>query len=266
MALTYGDAPFGEEPAGEFTFDRDAKLPVLFWQDFPKRFRIDLLGQTVVDSRRAKALHKTGDMMQICFEPRDVRLDKLSRGAPSGIGPTGPRTAWMAKDESGSRDAVAWSFEDPPPDAEFLRGWITFDLDRVDAWYQEDDLGYAHPRDPYHRYDIQNASRTVVVREGDTVLAKTDRPRILFETATPVRYYIDPRDVRTELLVRSETVSNCPYKGAGQHWNANVGDRSIANIAWTLPDPLGEAIAIVDWYSFYPEKVIVEVDGSALRS
>src|SRR5829696_4628457 len=43
---------------------------------------------------------------------------------------------------------------------------------------------------------------------------------ILFETWQPPRYYIPPEDVRTDLLVPSETKTVCPYKGVASYRSA----------------------------------------------
>jgi len=45
-------------------------------------------------------------------------------------------------------------------------------------------------------------------RDG-VVLAESTRPYLLFEPPLPVRYYLPPEDVRSELLRPSETRSFC---------------------------------------------------------
>ncbi len=59
-------------------------------------------------------------------------------------------------------------------------------------------------------------------------------------------------------------ISQCPYKGDGQHWNLTVGENTVQDAAWTLLDPLGEADVLVGFFCFYPTKVEVEVDGERL--
>ena len=87
---------------------------------------------------------------------------------------------------------------------------------------------------------------------------------MLFETGLPVRYYLPPEDVHTDLLEQSATVSECPYKGDGQHWHLNVGGDRVEDAAWSLPRPLGEATEITDYICFYPDKLEIEVDGEPL--
>ncbi|MBW3605021.1 MAG: DUF427 domain-containing protein [Actinobacteria bacterium] len=56
----------------------------------------------------------------------------------------------------------------------------------------------------------------------------------------------------------------CPYTGDGQHWHLAIDGDTATDIAWSLPDPLGEADQVTDHYCFYPTKVDVTVDGHHL--
>lgn len=79
-----------------------------------------------------------------------------------------------------------------------------------------------------------------------------------------MRYYLPFADVRTELLTLSETVSQCPYKGDGQHWDllsADTAPGRVVGAAWSLPHPLAEATLALEHVSFYPDKLDVTVDG-----
>jgi uncharacterized protein (DUF427 family) len=52
----------------------------------------------------------------------------------------------------------------------------------MDAWYEEDEEVFLHPRNPYHRVDVIKSSRHIkVVISGETV-AETSQPYLLFET------------------------------------------------------------------------------------
>lgn len=88
--------------------------------------------------------------------------------------------------------------------------------------------------DPYHRIDVRRlrACRGPLPRRH---IAESSRPRLLFETSLPVRYYLPPEDVRTEHLQRSDTVTPSPYKGPGQHWYLTVTGHRVDDAAWSLP-------------------------------
>ncbi|HEX9032169.1 MAG TPA: DUF427 domain-containing protein [Streptosporangiaceae bacterium] len=122
-----------------------------------------------------------------------------------------------------------------------------------------------HPRDPYHRVDVLHSSRHVrVVMLGETV-AETTRPRLLFETNLPTRYYIPPRDVRLDLLVASETSTQCPYKGVASYYGVRAGDTVARDVAWTYRFPIPECPKIEGLICFFNEKVdAIFLDGAEL--
>ena len=103
----------------------------------------------------------------------------------------------------------------------------------MDGWFEEDEEVYTHPRDPYTRVDILASSRHVRVEVDGVVLAESTSPRVLFETGLPPRYYLPKTDVRMDLLVPTDTVTHCPYKGQAQYWSVRVGDR----LSRTWPGP-----------------------------
>ncbi len=263
MALTIGTGPFADDPAGRFD-TRPPATPLLYWEPFGKRFRVVLDGQTLADSRDALTLHETGEMMRVCVPPSDVLRDLLTPGDTTEAGRRGSLRFWSYGSGERPIDAVAQSFDAPPEAASALAGHVVFDLDKVDAWYLDDDLGYAHPRNPYHRVDVHMSSSRVVVRSGGVTIAESSGPAILYETGLPPRIYLPPDAIQSTVLSKSETVSRCPYKGDGQHWHVLAGDQRVEDAAWSLTTPIGDASRIPRWVSFYPDKVTVEVDGRKL--
>jgi uncharacterized protein (DUF427 family) len=109
--------------------------------------------------------------------------------------------------------------------------------------------------------DILQSSRHVKVSVSGEVVAETNRPRMLFETGLPPRYYVPAEDVRTELLVPSETKTVCPYKGRASHRAMWRNGEVIEDLAWYYSEPLPEAQKVKDHLCFYDEKDEVEVDG-----
>jgi uncharacterized protein (DUF427 family) len=219
--------------------------------------RAVLAGETVLDSSRGKLLHRTGDFPKWLFPLADVRADVLQASGTPGN--------WdLRVGDRIAQSAVVTAPRIGGPAGAELDGMVDIDYSAVDHWFEEDDPVYAHPRDPYHRVDVRSSSRRVIVRcESDTV-AQTTRPKLLFETSLPVRYYLPFADVRVGLLQLSETVSQCPYKGDGQHWHLVTESTTIKDAAWSLPHPLPEGFAAADHICFYPEKVDVEVDGQQI--
>ena len=92
----------------------------------------------------------------------------------------------------------------------------------MDHWHEEDEEVFVHPRDPYHRVDVLESSHHVKVIVNGEVVAETERPKLLFETGLPPRYYIPPEDVREEVLVPSGRHTRCPYKGAASYYSVEA--------------------------------------------
>ena len=142
-----------------------------------------------------------------------------------------------------------------------LRDHVRFDWDALDAWFEEDEEVFTHPRSPYSRIDILPTSREVVVRRAGVELARSTRAHALFETGLPTRWYVPRVDVRMDLLTASETVTHCPYKGRASHFHGRVGDTIVDDVAWSYPTPLPESERVAGLVSFYDDRVTVEVDG-----
>ena len=264
MALTLGAAPFGKHPAGQFNFERPEGA-VIYWESWLKRFRVESGGRTLADSRGVKALHETGHLMRLYVPRRDVAMDALAASDKSTHCPHKGDATYYSFDADGKKtENIAWSYENPLEQAPPMKEYLSFDLGKVDAWFMEDEQGYAHPRDPYHRVDVHRSSRRIIARLNGEVVAETGSPAILFETGLPPRYYFAPDDVRRDRLRKSDKVSDCPYKGPGQHWHVAGRGADVENAAWSLSDPIGDAREIKDWICFYPDRVDTEVDGGAI--
>ncbi|KAI0076214.1 DUF427-domain-containing protein [Panus rudis PR-1116 ss-1] len=143
-----------------------------------------------------------------------------------------------------------------------LKGLINIEFSAADAWFEEDDQIFVHPKDPYKRVDVLQSSRHIRVELNGVELANTTKPRLLFETGLPVRTYIPKTDVRMDLLVPSQTTTKCPYKGTASYYNVKLPDGSGADdIVWWYPVALPECDQVKGFAAFYDEKVDVYVDG-----
>lgn len=115
MTLTFGLAPFASKPFGSFNFASPDVAKVLYWADFLKRFRIEVAGETVADSRQTKMLHETDDLMRLCVPPEDVRSDLLEKGGEAEGDPSlGGVRNWSLRAGDRMIDNLAISFERPP--------------------------------------------------------------------------------------------------------------------------------------------------------
>lgn len=258
MALTVGTGPFGHRPAGEFNFERPRTKGLIYFEDSPRRMRGLLAGETVVDSRRSKLLHEHGKPPVHYFPEDEVRMDLLTATDHRTHCPwKGDATHYSVRVGERVAENAAWSYREPLPDAPPIAGYVAFYWDRLDGWLEEDEPAIGHARDPYHRVDVLDSSRAVRVEVGGETVAETSRPRALFETGLPTRWYVPPDDVRRELLVASDTHTTCAYKGVASYWSSGADD----DVAWFYPDPRHDAERVRDYVCFFNERVDLYVDG-----
>lgn len=267
MALTVGTGPFGRQPAGTFNFTYDAPERVLYLEDSPRRIRAVVAGTTVADSIRAKLLHETGLLPVYYLPESDVRTDLLVASERTTHCPYKGDASYRSirVGETVREDAV-WSYPEPLPGAPSLAGYVAFQWDAIDEWWEEVERLVAHPRDPYHRCDAIDADRHVVVRVGGEVVAESRRPTLLFETGLSPRYYLPEEDVRSDVLVLSEHRTVCPYKGTTSRYYAlEAGGERVEDAVWVYDEPNPEVAGVAGLLAFYDEKVDVEVDGQPWR-
>jgi uncharacterized protein (DUF427 family) len=235
---------------------------LIYFEDFPRRMRAEFAGETVVDSRHAKLLHEHGLLPVLYFPEDEVRTDLFEPSDKHTKCPwKGEASYWSVRvGDQVAKDAV-WRYPDPIEHAPPLKGYVALYWDRMDRWLEEDEEAIGHVRDPYHRVDVLDASRHVKVSLDGVVLAETDRPKALYETGLPVRWYIPPEDVRLDLLTGSDKHTICAYKGHADYLSVQVDGAVKKDLVWTYADPRVEAERIRGHLSFYNERVDVEVDG-----
>ena len=155
------------------------------------------------------------------------------------------------------QDRPGAGFRPADPD---LAGLVVLDFGAFDAWYEEDELNVAHPRDPFHRIDVLPSTRRVRLELDGQVLAESSRPTLLFETMLPTRYYLPRADVTAE-LIPSPTRTWCAYKGQASYFSVSAGGRLVPDIAWTYTDPQHDAAQVRDLIAFFDERIDVTLDG-----
>jgi uncharacterized protein (DUF427 family) len=73
-------------------------------------------------------------------------------------------------------------------------------LTAMDAFYEEEERILGHAANSYHRIDIRQTSRNLIVRHGDRVIANTNRPLVLYESGFAPRWYVRHQDGLTPHL------------------------------------------------------------------
>jgi uncharacterized protein (DUF427 family) len=229
-----------------------------------KRVRTYLGGELVADTVHPFVVWEGPYYPAYYLPAEDVREEHLVATSTVTHSPSrGDAHHFTVK--AGGKEAVdaAWTYPSSP--LESLRGLIRFDWKAMDAWFEEDEEVFVHPRDPHRRVDTLASSRHVQVEVNGVTIADSHRPVILFETGLPARYYVPKTDVRMDLLSPTDNVTGCPYKGTARYWSVRVGDEVFDNLAWSYPTPLPESIKVAGLVSFYNERVDLRVDGVLLE-
>jgi uncharacterized protein (DUF427 family) len=262
MSLARGAGPLSVEPSGVGNFELRGPAHRLWWEDWPRRVRAIVAGETVADSRRVKILFESGLAPIWYFPQEDLRHDLLEPADHRTHCPfKGEASYWTIHAGDQVLDNAVWGYDEPLDACPPIAGHRALYFDRVDTWLEEDEEVGVHPRDPYHRCDVAASSRAVLVEvEGERV-AESTRPLMLFETGLPTRYYLPPEDVRTDLLAPSGKRTGCPYKGTAHYSHVDAGGRRVEDAVWSYAEPYGAVHRIAGHLCFHQEKVTVLVDG-----
>jgi uncharacterized protein (DUF427 family) len=218
MTLVAGRGPLSSDPAGRFSPPLPAD--VVYIEPHPRRVQAFLDGRPVIDTEQVLMVHREGRPLSYLFRA----------------------------DEVGDLPA------EPVPEAP---GFVHVPWDAVDTWVEEGRKLVHYPPNPYHRVDCRPTTRHLRVSVAGTTLVDSRDTVILFETALQPRLYVDPAQVRADLLRRSQTSSYCNYKGFATYWSVAIDDHIVDDIAWSYPDPPPESLPIKGFLSFDDARVEV---------
>jgi uncharacterized protein (DUF427 family) len=235
-------------------------VPVDHTEPVPRRVRAMLNGRTVLDTTRAVYLWEWPNYPQYYIPAADLdpaavvdedHVQQLKRGSARRIG-------LRVGDQD--RPAAGRIYTDGP-----VEGLARLEWDALDAWFEEDEQVFVHPRNPYSRVDALRSTRTVRVSLDGVTLAESASPVMVFETGLPTRYYLNRTDVDFAHLEASPTRTSCPYKGrTSDYWSVRIGETVHQDLAWAYNFPTGALLPIAGLVSFYNEKVDVHLDGRLL--
>ena len=221
----------------------------------PRHVRVIFDGQTIADSKQAKLVRESDVLPVYYFPDRDVDKEHFTKSHDKTLCPYKGEASYWSIVRAGRRtENAVWSYQNPLPAAAAIANHFAFEWNKMDQWFEEDEILFVHPRDPYKRVDVLPSSRHVrVVIDGETV-AETRKPRLLFETNHPVRYYIAQEDVRMDLLIPSSTKSRCPYKGPADYWAVKLNGQRFDDMVWGYMEPIAECPKIKGLLCFFHER------------
>ena len=261
MGLSWQQGPLSPGAIGRFLVPDPLPERLLYAEPLRRRMRVRFGGSWIADSENVVLLFEPGRYPVAYFPENDVlpgtlqRTEHTTRHRDLGL------TSWYAV-RVGERSAArgAWQHVDLPAYASELQGRVAFAWTAMEAFYEEDERIVGHAADSYHRIDIRQASRHLVVRHRERLIADTRRPVVVYESGFAPRWYVARADVDASELTPVEGQTFCPYKGLCSYYD--IGDAPRA--AWSYREAYAGVGRISDLVSFEPDLVSVRIDGTQL--
>jgi uncharacterized protein (DUF427 family) len=262
MGLSWQQGPLSPGAIGRFLVPEPLPKRLLYIEPLRRRMRVRFGGIWIADSEHVLLLFEPGHYPIAYFPETDVSPNILHRTEHTTQHQDLGLTSWYAV-RAGERSTPrgAWQHIKLPPYASELQARVAFVWPAMEAFYEEDERILGHAADPYHRIDIRQTSRHLVVRHHDRVVADTKRPVALYESGFAPRWYVARADVDQSALTPVERQTFCPYKGLCSYYD--IGDAHLA--AWSYREAYAGVALISDFVSFEPELVSVQLDGSQLH-
>jgi uncharacterized protein (DUF427 family) len=262
MGLSWQQGPLSGASLGRFLTPEPLPERLLFVEPLRRRLRVKLADEWIADSEDVLLLHEPGRYPVAFFPVGDVRHGVLvSENRTTQHRDLGD-TEWFTVTVGDRRAARgAWQYTALPNYAGELGGRVAFAGRAMDAFYEEDDRIVGHASsDAYHRIDIRQSSRHLVVKDNAKVIADTTRPVALYESGFAPRWYVPRQDIDENALTPAQGQTFCPYKGLASYYD--IGDHKRA--AWSYVRAWPEVARVSNLVSFEPDEIEVFLDNKKL--
>ncbi|ASQ99396.1 MULTISPECIES: DUF427 domain-containing protein [Streptomyces] len=238
-------------------------VPVGQVEPVPRRIRGYVGGRLVFDTVRARYVWLWPGYPQYCVPRDDIVEGALvdeDRSLTLKVGGARRQTLQLG---SLTRPGAAWEWAEDAPSG--IVGHVTFRWEAIDAWFEEDEQVFVHPRSPYTRVDALRSGRGVRVELDGTVLADAPNSVMVVETGLPTRYYLDRVYLDWTRMEPTDTVTSCPYKGTTSgYWSVRTDTATYPDLAWAYDFPTRQVSPIAGLVAFYNERVDLYLDGRPL--
>jgi uncharacterized protein (DUF427 family) len=222
-----------------------------------KRVRAYLGGRLVADTTAPLLVWEKPYYPTYYFPADDVRSEILEADGGVAHSPSGGdgRTFTV---RAGGKEArrAAQRYEQSP--FEELRDAIRLEWDAMDAWFEEDEQVFTHPRDPYTRVDTLPSSRQARIEVGGSQ-SRTSRPsssRPAYRCATTSRRRKSAWTCSHRLIPRATARTRVRPSGGRFAWAPRFTP------TWRGPtDAAAQSQKIAGLVGFYDEKVDLYVEG-----
>ena len=262
MGLSWQQGPLSSGAIGRFLVPGPLPKRLLYVEPLRRRLRVQFGGNWIADSEHALVLFEPDRYPVAYFPESDISPGALQRTEHTTKHPDLGLTSWYTV-RSGEHSAArgAWQHIELPGYARELQTRVAFAWRAMDAFYEEDERILGHAADSYHRIDIWQTSRHLVVHHGDRIVADSKGPLVLYESGFAPRWYVPRADIDESALTAVDQQTFCPYKGLCSYYN--IGGAHHA--AWSYRHAYAEVGRISDSVSFEPDIVSVQIDGAQIH-
>src|SRR5215471_52499 len=205
MGLSWQQGPLSPGAIGRLLVPESLPKRLLYAERLRRRMRVRFSGAWIADSENVLLLFEPGHYPMAYFPETDVSPGTLQPTEHTTRHPDLGLTSWYTV-QVGKQSAprAAWQHIDLPNYGSELQGRVAFAWPAMDAFYEEDERIVGHAADSYHRIDIRQTSRHLLVRCGERLIADSRRPKVLYESGFAPRWYLPRADVDESALTPVE--------------------------------------------------------------
>ena len=111
-----------------------------------------------------------------------------------------------------------------------------------------------HQKWPDHKVKEEHVGGRVQVEVNGEIVADSNDVIKVEEDGYPDRYYFPRSDIKMDKLERSETTTQCPFKGTAHYFTLKTASKRLGDAVWSYEDPYDEHSDLKDRLAFYDEK------------